>query len=128
MLVLSRYDCSKFGEYITDPENPKGAPKIFYTQVDLDIEAFLREFEQNPFKQPPIKSIHPSSLRDAFREIRDTPEKHTKGLCLDSSLDYIGYRNIRKAFIFAGGGRQLAFPIPDILEIEKSNYRFWKHM
>ncbi len=128
MLVLSRYDCSSFGRYITDPDNPKGAPKLFYTQIELDIEAFLEEFEQNPFKQTPIKSIHPSSLRDAFEEIRSTPEKHTKGLCLDSSIDYISYRYIRKGFIFAGGGRQLSFPLPEIGEIEKSNYRFWKHM
>lgn len=128
MLVLSRYGMREFGEYITSPDNPKGAPKLFFTQVDIDIEAFLQELDENPFKQAPIKSIHPSSLRDAFLELQKSPEKHTKGLCLDSSLDYIGYRYIRRGFVFAGGGKQICFPLPKQEELEQINYRFWKHM
>ncbi len=128
MLVLSNYGIREYGEYITRPDNPKGAPKLFFTQVDIDIEAFLQELEENPFKQAPIKSIHPSSLRDAYQEIKETPDKHTKGLCLDSSLDYIGYRYIRRGFVFAGGGKQICFPLPKQEELERINYRFWKHM
>lgn len=128
MLVLSNDGISQFGSYISDPDNPKGAPKIFYTQIDIDIETFMEEFEKNPFKQTPIQSIHPSKLRDAWLEIKDKPEKNTKGLCLDSSIDHIGYRYIKHGFIFAGRGRQLCFPVPSLEELERKHYKFWKHL
>jgi hypothetical protein len=128
MLVLSSYGIKAFGDYITDQDNPKGAPTLFYTQIDLDIDAFLADFEKNPFRQAPIKSIHPSSLRDAYLEIKENPDKHTKGLCLDSSLDYISYRHIRKGFMFSSGGKNLCFNMPELSVIERDHYRFWKHM
>ncbi len=128
MLVLSDYDFDEFGRYVTDPENFKSAPKQFYTQVDLDIVEFLAEFEKNPFLQSPIESMHPSSLRDSFREIKQLPGKHTKGLCLDSSLDQVSYRLIRHGFMFAAGSESLFFAMPDLSEIEKNHYKFWRSM
>jgi len=128
MLVLSNYNMRQFGRYITEPDNPKGAPKLFFTQIDIDIEAFLEEFELNPFRQAPIESIHPSSLKNAYRALLETEGKRTKGLCLDSSLDYIGYRYIRTGFVFACGEKEVVFPMPDLERIEHLNFRFWKHM
>jgi hypothetical protein len=128
MLVLSDYDVREFGEYITDPDNPKGAPSIFYTQIELDIREFLQSLEENPFKETPIKSIHPTSLRDAFHELKNTANKHTKGLCLDSSLDQFSFRYIRGGFTFAKQGTQKCFRMPDLHTIERNYYKFWKHM
>ncbi len=128
MLVLSDYGAAEYGQYITEPNNTKGAPKLFYTQIDLDIEDFLTQLKENPFKESPVKSIHPTSLRDAYMELKKYPDKHTKGLCLDSSLDQISYKFIRGGFTFADQQKKRCFAMPSLDEIERMNYKFWKHM
>lgn len=128
MLVLSNYDFSQFSSYITDPDNRKGAPKVFYTQIDFDITEFIKEYQRNPFIRPPIESIHPSTVRDAYAELIDNAEKHTKGLCLDSELDRIPYKLIRHGFMFASPGESLFFPMPSPREIEQRNFKFWRSM
>jgi hypothetical protein len=128
MLVLSRLDFPTFGKYITDPDFPKGAPKQFYTQIELDIDHFLEEFEERPTMHPPIPGLHPSNLRAAIMELRETPDKQTKGLRLDSAFDTIPYKLIRHGFMFASQDATLFFPIPMRTEIEATNYRFWRAM
>ena len=128
MLVLSSYDFSQYGKWMTDPSNPKGAPKILYTQFDLTIADFLSDFEANPLMPPPLPSIHPSKLRDAIFELRNSPDKHTKGLSLDISFNKKSYRLIRHGFMFASAEKELFFPVPPQEEIEKENYKFWRSM
>ncbi|WP_455382008.1 hypothetical protein [Salinispira pacifica] len=128
MLVLSNYDFLQFSTYITDPRNRKGAGKLFYTQIDFDIPEFVKAYERDPFIQPPIATIHPSSLRDAFMELRDNSDKHTKGLCLDSAMDRVPYRLVRHGFMFASQQKYKFFPMPTYQEIEKMNFRFWRQM
>lgn len=128
MLVLSDYSVRDFGQYITAPDNPKGAPALFYTQIDMDLEDFLQEFDKHPFKEAPIRSIHPSKLRDAYFELKENPEKHTKGLCLDSSIDQSSYRYVKDGFTFASQKQTRCFSMPPMDEIERNNYKFWKHM
>ncbi len=128
MLVLSDYTIKEFADYITDPANPKGAPSLFFTQIDIDVEEFVSEFEQHPFKESPITSIHPSRLRDGFLELKNSPVKHTKGLCVDSSIDRSTYRYVREGFTFASQKQMKCFYMPELEEIERTNYRFFKHM
>ncbi len=128
MLVLSNYDFLQFSGYITSPGNRKGASRLFYTQIEFDIPRFLEEYGQDPFIQPPVASIHPSSLRDAYFELRGDSEKHTKGLCLDSSMDRIPYRLVRHGFMFASPDHNKFYPMPSREEIEKINFRFWRQM
>ena len=128
MLVLSDYDFRDFGGYITNPSNYKSAPKQLYTQLDVNIVEFLEEFEHNPFMESPVRNMHPSSLRDAFNEVRRYSEKHTKGLCVDSSLDEISYKLIRHGFMFASQETSRFFPMPPLSEIEKNNFKFWRAM
>ncbi|MFP4494396.1 MAG: hypothetical protein ACLFN3_00605 [Halochromatium sp.] len=128
MLVMSRLDFPAFGKYITDPDFPKGAPKQFYTQVDLDIEHFLEEFEERPTMHPPIPGLHPSNLRAAIMELRAEPSKLTKGLRLDSAFDTIPYKTIRHGFMFASQEATRFFPMPTLDEIEATHYRFWRAM
>ena len=128
MLVLSDYSVEEFGQYITSPDNPKGAPALFYTQIDLDIDEFLRDLENNPFRETPIRSIHPTSLRDAFIELKNTHDKHTKGLCLDSSIDQSSFKYVRGGFTFAAQNKQKCFQRPSLEHIERNYYKFWKHM
>lgn len=128
MLVLSNFDFEQFSKYITGPGNRKGAPKVFYTQIEFDIPDFIQEYQKNPFIQPPIETIHPSTLRDAYTELVDNAEKHTKGLCLDSAMDHIPYKLIRHGFMFASAEKNVYFPMPASSDIEKQNFKFWRSM
>ena len=128
MLVLTKMNFPQFGTYITDPTNPKGVPKIFYTQIDFDIDKFMEDFVDNPFLSTPIPSVHPSKLRDAVIELKEKPEKTTKGLSLDSNLNRKSYKYIRHGFMFASQNDTKFFPMPDLEEIERKNFNFWRDM
>ncbi len=128
MLVLTNHDFPAFGRAITNPDYAKGAPKQFYTQIELDIDDFLKEFEEHPTMHPPIPGLHPSKLREAVMELRNEPKKTIKGLRLDSSFDTIPYKRIRHGFMFASQSETLFFPMPSRTEIEETNYRFWRAM
>ena len=128
MLVLSEFNFPEFGTLITDPANPKHAPKQLYTQLDINILEFLEEFEQNPFQQSPIRSIHPSTLRDSFYELKRLVDKHNKGLSLNCSMDEFSYKLIKHGFMIASQDGNRFFPIPPLLDIEKANFKFWRTM
>lgn len=128
MLVLSDYNFIEFASYITNPENPVGAPKMFYTQIDLDIDEFLKELEANPLAPSPIPEVHPSLLRDGILEIQRVKNKHTKGLSMVNPLWKISYRRIRHGFMFASQSKTRFYPMPGHDEIEQINFRFWKNM
>jgi hypothetical protein len=128
MLVLSKLDSIEFGRFITDPSNSIGAPAFLYTQLALDIDEFLTEYEHNPFLQTPITNLHPSILRDAIRELRTVDYKSNKGLSLRSNLDNFSYRLIRKGFTFASRAGQKFYPMPTLDEVEKRNLKFWRSM
>jgi hypothetical protein len=128
MLVITRLNFPEFGKYITSPSNPKRVPKIFYTQIDLDIEKFMTEFKENPFLNTPMPSVHPSKLRDAIIELQNKPEKLTKGLSLDSNLNQKSYKYIRHGFMFASQDDTKFFPMPPLDEIEDRNFNFWRDM
>ena len=128
MLVLTKMNFPEFGTYITNPQNLKGVPKIFYTQIDLDIDAFMKEFADNPFLTTPVPSVHPSKLRDAVIELREKPGKKTKGLSLDSNVNRRSYKYIRHGFMFASPDDTKFFPMPSLEEIERKNYKFWRDM
>ncbi len=126
MLVLSTYDFLDFGNFITDPGNPVGAPKFLYTQFDLDVDEFLAEFEKNPFMPAPIPGLHPSILRDAVKELNTVEYKNIKGLSLDCRLDRVPYKLVKSGFMLASREDRKFFPMPTLAEIEKTNYKFWR--
>jgi hypothetical protein len=128
MLVLTKMNFPEFGKYITDPENPKGVPSIFYTQIELDIDEYMSEIEKNPFLAMPIPNVHPSKLRDAVIELRSIPDKRTKGLSLDSNLNLMPYRGLRHGFMFASQSDTKFFRFPSPEELEDINYRFARNM
>jgi hypothetical protein len=128
MLALARHSFKEFGAYITNPDNPKGAPALFYTQLELDVDDFLTEFDNNPMMISPIQGLHPSKLRDAILELRRVVTKPLKGISLHSSLEKLSYRQVQNGFMFATGGKSLFFPMPDPHEIENRNYKFWRNM
>ena len=128
MLALARHSFREFGQYITDPNNAKGAPSLFYTQLELEVDEFLEEFKGNPMMISPISGVHPSKLRDAILELRQVVTKPLKGISLHSSLEKLSYRLIRNGFMFLNGDRHVFFPMPEHREIENRNYKFWRYM
>jgi hypothetical protein len=128
MLVMSKLTPPEFGALITDPGHSKSAPKQFYTQLNIDIPDFLEEFEHNPFQPSPVAALHPSTIRDAFLELKSNPKKTSKGLALDSNLDNISYRLLKHGFTFAAPGESIFYPLPTHREIEAINLKFWRNM
>ncbi|VGO22144.1 hypothetical protein [Pontiella sulfatireligans] len=128
LLVMSKLTPPEFGKRITKPGHTKAAPKQFYTQLNIDIPEFLKEFEQNPFKPSPVAALHPSTIRDAFLDLTTSPEKNSKGLSLDSNLDSISYRQLKHGFTFATEGENIFYPLPSQREIEAKNLKFWRTM
>jgi hypothetical protein len=128
MLVMSPLNLPDFGRFITEHGNSKGCPKLFYTQIDLNTEEFLANFEKNPFVQAPFPFLHPSKLRDAILQMRIMPEKKTKGLSLFCPLDQISYKRIRHGFMFASQDKLKFFPMPSMHDIEENNFKFWQGM
>jgi len=128
MLVMSKSTPEQFGAYITDPSNPKSAPKQFYTQLNIDIPEFLEEFEHNPFRPSPVSALHPSTIRDAYIELMSRPGKTSKGLALDSNMDGISYRLLKHGFMFAAKDESIFYPLPSHREIEARNLKFWRTM
>ncbi len=128
MVVLTRQGYRSFGRYITDPANPKGAPCLFFTSLDLDLDEFLTAFEANPFMPSPLPFVHPSKLRDAVLEIKTKSDKATKGLTLHAPLERISYKMVRHGFWFATQSKQRFFPMLPLDRIEKDHYKFWRDM
>ena len=128
MLVLSKHDFVEFGRFITERTNEIGAPRILYTQLDVRVDEFLAEFEENPFMVPPIPNLHPSVLRDAILELRSVTYKSNKGLSLQSNLDSISYKTITNGFMFASQTGSRFYPMPELQEIAKQSPKFWRSM
>jgi len=128
MLVMSKHTPPDFGARITAPGHTKAAPKQFYTQLNIDIPEFLKEFEQNPFQPSPVAALHPSTIRDAFLDLTCSPGKNSKGMALDSNLDSISYRLLKHGFTFATKGENIFYPLPSHREIEAKNLKFWRNM
>ncbi len=126
MLVLSQFSFEEFGRFVTNPRNPVGAPAFLYTELELDTEEFLHEYEENPFVLPPIPGLHPSILRDAIEELNSASYKSNKGLSLDSNFDRISYKLVKSGFMFASREEAIFFPMPALSEIERTNYKFFK--
>jgi hypothetical protein len=128
MMVLTKYNFLQYADYITDPDMPKGAPKMFYAQLEFNVDDFLKEFQENPFIRCFVPGIHPARLREAILEVRSKPGKNVKGLSLDCPVDRISYKFLRHGFMFASHGSSKFYPLLSIEDVERNYYKFWKNM
>lgn len=127
-IVLTKYDFREFGRFITDPHNSKGAPKMFFSQLEFATEEFLKEFEENPLIRCYVPGIHPARLRNAIAEVRSTPGKFVKGLSLDCPIDRISYKYLKNGFMFASEAGCKYYPLLSLDDVERRFYRYWKTM
>lgn len=128
MMVLTKFNYLEYAKFITNPDMPKGAPKMFYAQMEFNVEDFLKEFQDNPFARAPIPGVHPARLREAILEVRNMPGKNVKGLSLDCPVDRISYMQLRHGFMFASKDQTRFYPLLSLADVEKKHYLFWKNM
>jgi hypothetical protein len=127
-MVLTRYDFLEFSRYITDPSNTRGAPKMFYSQLEFSVDDFLREYEENPLIRSYVPGIHPARLRNAILEVRNAPGKYVKGISLNCPVDQISYKQLRQGFMFASQEKSKFYPLLSLDEVERKFYKYWKSM
>jgi len=127
VLAMTKLNAVEYAQYITRPRHSKWVPKLFFTQIELPINQFLKDFEENPFISPPFPFVHPAKLRNSILELKNTG-KEAKGISLNSDLEKIPYTKIRHGFWIVCEQKSAFFPMPDSETIKKGNYDFYKEM
>lgn len=123
-VVLSKRDPAEFGDYITDPEQPKAAPKVLFTKIRLNEKDFLERIERNPFYPSPLPNVHPQKLREQIEEFLEVPAKRTKGIALDAALNDVTFSQLEGGIWLAGDRQIIFYPYPDKETLERDHYSF----
>ena len=126
LLVATTMDHQSFGAQMTSGEYPKGAPKLFFTQLDLDVDAFLAEWEKNPFLPPPIPGVHPQKLSSALKSLKEAKEPRTSTIGLASVLDKVVYRSLKRGFFLSAGDKMNYYPFPSVEELQRDHYAWYR--
>lgn len=111
---------------MTSESNPKGAPKLFYTEIDLDVDVFLSEWEKNPFLPPPIPGVHPQKLSSALKFLKAQQEYSTVTIGLASVLDSVVYRSLKEGFFISQGENINYYPFPSVEELQRDHYAWYR--
>lgn len=127
-IVLSRLHMRDFGKWMTGGNKFLSVPRLFYLEMNFDLNSFLERFRDNPFVPSPIVGIHPSKLRDAILDLKAKPDQFTKALTLHNALTKQSYRSITTGLMFMDKDHEKFFPMPSLDKIEEKNYPFFKEM
>lgn len=128
MILLTYMDPHEFGSYITDAAQPKGAPKMLFTQIDFHTNDFLRDLEADPFLSSPIPNVHPHKLREQVVQLKNNPHKGVKGISLDSVFGHISFLRLRTGFWIAGDGELIYWSIPGREVLEAEHYEWLRSL
>ena len=125
-LVASTLDQRSFGRYITSETKSKGAPKVCFTQYEFNVPEFLRKNENRDMLYSPIPENNPERLYEYLIELKSYPEKKTKTINLNSTLQAASYALIRHGYWVAAGNDLLFYPMPSMEQLENEYYYWWK--
>ena len=128
LVVASSLTPKKFGAYITEGTWSKGAPKIFFTQWDIDAEAVVKSNDARAFSMGPLPNVNPTNLPTALRELAEDHTKKTKTVSLNGSLDLMSYKNIQPGFWFSDGKTLRFYRMPTMDELHAKHRNFWRHL
>ena len=103
-------------------------PKLMFTQIDLNIDQFLSDLEQDSFMTSPLPNLHPHKLREQILELRANPKKGVKGISLDSVLGRISFLRLRTGFWVAAQDDLLFYPIPTRDVLEHDHYEWYRSL
>ncbi len=125
LLVASNLDPHEFGCYITEESWAKGAPKIFFTQYDVDIDEVL----SGGFGMAgPLPNVNLTNLVMALRELAQKPDKKTKTISLNPNVDAMSYKAIQPGFWFADTKSTVFYRMPSMDELHERHYSWWRHL
>jgi hypothetical protein len=128
LLVASSMDPSRFGQYITGETLSKGAPQIFFTQYDIDVEETVNDNSVHAFNMGPLPNVNPTNLPTALKELHEDPMKKTKTVSLNPNLDYISYKVIKHGFWFSGGSQTVFYRMPSLEELHNKYNSWWRRL
>jgi hypothetical protein len=128
LLVASNLEPHEFGTHVTKAGWAKGAPKIFFTQYDIDVESEVRRTEVQFSMAGPLPNVNPANLPGALRELQADPNKKTKTVSLNPNFDMVSYKSIQPGFWFAGGGATIFYRMPTIDELVHKHSHWWRHV
>jgi hypothetical protein len=128
LLVASSLDPRQFGHYITQETWSKGAPKIFFTQYDIDVEATVSNNAVRSFSMGPLPNVNPTNLPTALKELQADPTKMTKTVSLNPNFDVMSYKTVKHGFWFSGGNETAFYRMPSIDEIQANHHSWWRHL
>ncbi len=128
LLVASNLNPADFGNFITREPWAKGAPKIFFTQYDIDVEEVVASNEVRAFNMGPLPNVNPTNLPTALKELTQDPHKRTKTISLNPNLDVMSYKAIQPGFWFTDGKITVFYQMPTMDELHRKHYYWWKHL
>ena len=126
LLVATTHDHQTFGAKMTSEANPKGAPKLFFTEIDLDVKAFMSDWESNPFLPTPIPGVHPQKLCEALKFLKGSKDYKTATIGLASVLDKVFYRSLKKGFFLSHGKDVNYYPFPSEEVLQRDHYHWYR--
>ncbi len=127
-LVITTLDQRSFGKYLTSETKSKGAPKICFTQVEFNIDHFLKSNKHSEIFNIELPRVNPYRMYDCIKELKDIPNKKTKTVGLGSLLRDLSFSYLRHGFWFFGPEESKFFPMPSISDLENKYYGWWKHV
>jgi len=128
LLVASNLSPHQFGAFITEESWSKGAPKIFFCQYDIDVEAVVASNQMTGIHMGPLPNVHPTTLPTALKELHENPDKRTKTISLNPNLDSMSYKAIQPGFWFADAVSTVFYRMPTMDELHDQHYSWWKHL
>ncbi|MDA3809884.1 MAG: hypothetical protein PF518_06070 [Spirochaetaceae bacterium] len=128
MMSISTLSFKDYGNHMIQERKHKGAPKLFYAQLEFDSRQFTIDFDNNPLMLSPIPGIHPAILRAKIDEIIKNPEKTTKGLKIETNIHRYPPQLFRHGFMFFTTDESLYFPMPSRDVIEDNFYSYFRTM
>jgi len=128
LVVASSLPPRQFGAYITEGTWSKGAPRIFFTQWDIDAESVVKSNDVRSFSMGPLPNVNPTNLPTALRELAEDSTKRTKTVSLNGNLDQMSYKNIQPGFWFAAGEQSKFYRMPTMDELHDKHRFWWRHL
>ena len=128
MMSVSTLSFEDYGRHMIKERKHKGAPTLFYAQLEFDSRQFRIDYDNNPLMPSPIPGIHPAILRAKIDEIKEMPEKTTKGLKIETNVHRFPPQLFRHGFMFFSTEGSLYFPMPSRDEIEEKFFKYFRTM
>lgn len=122
LMVASNLTPQSFSFHVVKEVMGKSAPKLFFTQLDIDAHALL---ETELFVSP-IPNVNPAHLKACLSELNEKPEKRTKTISLYSNFDNISYAKIRHGYWISDGDSVVFFKMKNPEELERENYSWYR--